>query len=168
MLFEVSDLTNLLSELSEWSYEWDTELANNLISYFLKIDSTKKQQVLIEIKKFISSLNEKINKYDSEYIYEGLNKLVFSLAVFYFQQEIDDQSCNVFLNGLEYVFINYYAPVNARYMNKKRVRGKEILKVISPLLERINPRLIKECIVKGSVSEKPELISLCNLLISFR
>ncbi|MFA6598004.1 MAG: hypothetical protein WCS69_09795, partial [Ignavibacteriaceae bacterium] len=75
---------------------------------------------------------------------------------------------NVFLDGLEYVFINFFAPINVRDNNKRRLRGGEIMNVISPLLERINPSLIKECIMKGAASEKPELSSLCNLLISLR
>ena len=166
-LFESSYLTSLFSEISERSYEFNLDLANNLITFFLKVDLVQIPSILFEIKKIVSSIDGKIELYDSEYRFEGLNKLLFSLSVFYFQQKLDDESCNLFLKGLEYVFINYYAPVSGRNLREKRFRGKEILQVVSPLMSRVNPSLIRECLNRGINSEKPEIISICTLLTHF-
>lgn len=164
---EITDLISFLSIISDKAYLFDIELANNLINYFLNVSAEQKSVVLVELKKIIAALEKNIEEFDYEHRYEGLNKLVFSLAVFYFQQEFDEESCSVFLSGIEYVFINCYAPRNARETKHTHFKGRDILKVISPLMSNVDPKILRECINRGSQSKKPELNSLCKLLKTF-
>ena len=166
-LFDIQNLTDLLSEISDKSYELDFKLASGLINFFLELEHTKREKVVFELKKIIAVLNGKDNKFEYQYRYAGLDKLLFSISLFYLQQKIDDEACNVFLSGLEYVFITYYEPVRGDDMRRTCLNGRDIFRVVSPILNEVNPQLIQECIKRGINSDRPGLSSLCQLLTAF-
>ncbi len=154
----------LLNEIASHSYYLDWNLANHLAHYFIRIDKEdKKVSLLTEIKKFIQTKGAEVNKYD----YQGqpLVCLLFSLAVFYLQNDLDGESEKVFLHGLQASFIQRYEN-RSQYNDNSKFPLRDTMNAIDPLLNETPRWIIRKAIANGADSDLPEIRTICKILLA--
>ena len=154
----------LLNEISTHSYYLDWNLANHLSHYFVRLDKEdKKVSLLTEIKKFIKTTGAEVNQYDHQG--HPLVCLLFSLAVFYLQNDIDVESEKVFLHGLQASFIQRYENRN-QYDDNHRFPLRDTLNAIYPLIDKTPRWIIKKAIINGADSDLPDIRAICRILLT--
>jgi hypothetical protein len=157
-------LPTLLAEIATHQYKLDRTLAfflsNHLASCVVK---EKKNIFLVEIKKIIKSFSSEADKYNSQN--NALCQLLFALAVFYLQNDIDIESERVFLLGLQSAFIQRYETQHL-HNNKPRFFMRDVLYAVYPLLDKTPRWIIRKVIDNGSHSDSPEISSICRILLA--
>lgn len=160
-------LPKLLSELSEHSYNLDWELANLLAEYFVKIeDEDRKKYIVSELKKAIINIASELDEHSAWF--DGLRQWLFSLAIFYLNDDVDAESERVFLFGLQAIFIQrYHISRNFDHdYDYELFFAKDILNTIYPLIKKVPKRLIRQCINNGTNSDIPEINTCCRVMLA--
>lgn len=169
-IFNINMLPGLFSEISDGFMNFDFELAYYLINFLLQdFSEDELKKVKSELKKVVRCINGQINKpYNRKY--RGLSELVFSLSFFYFYDEKDLESEQLFLLGLKSIFIHdnsvkikRKSPID-KY--EKQFFAKDIMNIIYPLLDKVSPQIIHSCIKRGVESDNIEIAMCCKILFS--
>jgi len=154
----------LLADISTHSYNLDRNLAIYLSNYIANlVIEEKKNMLLSEIKKAIKSLGSEVDKYHFQS--DALRQLLFTLAVFYLQNDTDAESERVFLIGLQSAFIQKY-DTQQRYDSEPRFFMRDVLNAVYPLLDKTPRWIIRKAIDNGVDSDVPEISSICRILLA--
>lgn len=159
----------LLSEVSSHTYSVDKNLGFYLSDYIAnQVDESKKPMILSEFKKAIRTIGSKIEKGVIEKHHSQRNVMCewfFALSVFYLQNDVDEDSERVFLQGLQSAFIQKYeqhhthSSVSLFYM-------RDVLNAVYPLLEKTPRWIIRKAIDDGIKSDVAEVGAICRLLLA--
>ncbi len=155
--------STFVESIAEKPYMLDSNLAYNFSEYLTSSAAERKPYYLTELKKAIKTLASKVEEHLHNR--DPLNYLLFSLGVFYLQNDIDDESERVFLRGLQLIFIQKY---DIRYGTNHEQRNyffaRDVLNAVYPILDKVSPSIIKRAIDKGASSDVPEISSVCRIL----
>lgn len=158
----------ILNEIVQKSYLFQLYLMFQIFDYVVsRIPDVEKAELSIELEKLLKSINSSLPKTESV---TNKNQIMWmlSLLAFYIDNEARDYSVVGYLKGLESIFItrvdNSYLRPNGQTIT---INGESLLKNSDIILEKINPEIIQESLIKGIEIGTPEIKAVCRMFNKF-